>query len=1341
MGGKTISTADKRVASIQIQTSAYGLAIPVVFGTARVSANLVWFGNFTATPHTTSQASGGKGLGKVTSKNTTYTYSAAAILAIAEGPIAGVGKVWRDKDQTTLGALSLTVATGTATQGVWAFLAGYNISANWYQDSAYGYSSTSPAFTDQAINYSSTAYLYSSAYDLGADAGVPNHGFEVQGFNIVGTGGVVDANPADIITGILTSQQYGMGFAGAQVDALASYRTYCTASGLFMSPAYITQSPAAQSIQQMCDATNSEPLWSGGILKVIPYGDATITANGATYTPNIAPLFDLADDDFQDADEPIRVTRITPADAYNRVSIQFNNRANSYNPEVASAEDQDAIEKYGLKPASTQTMDFICNSGTAKFVAQLGLQRLLYKRNTYEFDLDARYPMLEPMDIVTLTDAALGMSKLPVRITMIAESDHGFTITAEDLPVGVASAARYIHDDGLHWQSVINQTPQNAQAPIIFELPADPSATGLSVGLATGGLTTDPLYGGCRVWLSLDGTNYKAEGIIYGSSRYGTTTAALAAAPRGTDTTNTLALALRANGQMQSASTTDRDKGTTLLNVGGEYLAYATATLTSVNNYNLTSLNRGLYGTASGLHASGAAWVRVDDAIAILKDLDLTLIGQTIYIKLTAFNTYQTGEQDLSAVSAYTYTITGNMKALETPLDFANVGGTTKPENNATVGGRLGTNIRDSGSNLLQDYQVKNTDLSNNNLRIPAPVGGSYNYTNPITGILKITLPTIRSSTMLQFKVDIYQFTSDQMATYSIGGYPYDTGTATDNNNTHEFWSNCSANVIGTNDAVSLPVRWGNDGTHSCVWIGDTTTVWSYPSVRVYDFSGGFGTTVAASWETGWSVGISTAASTNVVVYRASTFAGMAKLGRNLIDSSAVVQSDANLKNSALTLSAGGVFSGGGGGSITALPADYLIDGSTYGRYALTERTKLGGVDTGATLGARLGFNVRDGAANTLMNDSDLKNSAISISAAGALSGAGGGSITALPADYLIDGSTYGRYALSERTKLGGVDTGATLGGRFGYNLRDGGANALLNDSDVKNSAITMGSGGALGGAGGGSITALDFTNVAGATKPQNNADVTANSQILATVATMMNIPATYTGAIASGTLPAHPIDPVVTLGGVDKTHDNLTTYSIVNTTGGCVGNMTVDNGTGSATKGRQTIGTGFTASGGYQLQVTYNGVNLPLVTVTVTVTKGAAPTSGGTGGSFDLTGKSVGSGGFAESARVSGITVAAGKTVYGYFSGDYDYPGTPGSRSVQGKWQYTAAGGTSWTDFAAYVQGSAAAADYGSVGSITCNQTAASLAAGSYDIRFVTNLSNTGSVTWSSGSGSVSIS
>ena len=46
-----------------------------------------------------------------------------------------------------------------------------------------------------------------------------------------------------------------------------------------------------------------------------------------------------------------------------------------------------------------------------------------------------RYSLLEPMDIVELSDATLGLDRAAVRITEIAEDDNGeLTVTAEEIP-------------------------------------------------------------------------------------------------------------------------------------------------------------------------------------------------------------------------------------------------------------------------------------------------------------------------------------------------------------------------------------------------------------------------------------------------------------------------------------------------------------------------------------------------------------------------------------------------------------------------------------------------------------------------------------------------------------------------------------------------------------------------------------------------------------------------------------------------------------------------------------------------------------------------------------------
>ena len=87
----------------------------------------------------------------------------------------------------------------------------------------------------------------------------------------------------------------------------------------------------------------------------------------------------------------------------------------------------------GLEPP-LQAHEFT-NATSAGIAAQLLLQRKAYVRNTYRFKLGWRYALLEPMDIVQLTDATLGLDRKAVRITAIEEDDNGeLAITAEEIP-------------------------------------------------------------------------------------------------------------------------------------------------------------------------------------------------------------------------------------------------------------------------------------------------------------------------------------------------------------------------------------------------------------------------------------------------------------------------------------------------------------------------------------------------------------------------------------------------------------------------------------------------------------------------------------------------------------------------------------------------------------------------------------------------------------------------------------------------------------------------------------------------------------------------------------------
>lgn len=78
-----------RVKELSVQTSSYGSAIPLHFGTIRASGSVIWA---TELAEHQERSGGGKGRPSVT----TYAYTASFAVAVSSRPIAGIGRVWAD---------------------------------------------------------------------------------------------------------------------------------------------------------------------------------------------------------------------------------------------------------------------------------------------------------------------------------------------------------------------------------------------------------------------------------------------------------------------------------------------------------------------------------------------------------------------------------------------------------------------------------------------------------------------------------------------------------------------------------------------------------------------------------------------------------------------------------------------------------------------------------------------------------------------------------------------------------------------------------------------------------------------------------------------------------------------------------------------------------------------------------------------------------------------------------------------------------------------------------------------------------------------------------------------
>ena len=662
--------------ALRIQSSLQGTPWPLLWGRNRLAGNLIWYGDFTAWPVNNAKQGGGKGGGGENSGSgsVTYNYSASFAIGICQGPIRDVRTTWVNKAIASASGLGSTttpkfdgvdnffnlgfeVFTGTETQLPWGYL-----------------SSVHPT---EALNYRELSYVAQPNVQLGDSAELPLYSFEVTGEIAFGAGEAAtdlpDANPRDVVVDYLTDPLRGLpGWPAARLATLDQYATYALALGLLVSPIETEAREASAFLSDLFEATNSVPRWSSGKLDVIPLGDTVVTGNGVTFTPDVTPLFDLTNDDLLPIDDGnvIGVNRKPPNTRLNVVRMECLDRLNNYDPVVIDDKDEASIQQYGPRPGDVVRAHFFCLAAAARLSVHLKLLRQQIA-NTYTFMLPPRFIVLDIEDLVTLTRPEIALVRQPVRIIEIAEGDDGsLTFTAEEY-LGTAGAPLFGTEATAGYVPNTNAAPGGINDPLIFE-PTDELGGGLWVWAAVSG--ADPSnWGGCNVYASYDDVTYSYIGRQVGPARTGVLTAGLPSFPTNLigptiDTVNTLKVDLsQSGGELVSATQADALALNTACYVGGEIIAYETATLTGPNAYDLTYLVRDAFGTEANnvLHPVGTRVARLDSQILKIP-YDQTRIGSTIYLKFQSFNPWGGGQQDVSALAPYLYKLTG--VALTSPL-------------------------------------------------------------------------------------------------------------------------------------------------------------------------------------------------------------------------------------------------------------------------------------------------------------------------------------------------------------------------------------------------------------------------------------------------------------------------------------------------------------------------------------------------------------------------------------------------------------------------------------------------------------------------------------------------
>lgn len=619
--GHTTVTRANKISSFSVSTAEYGAAVPEIFGTTRLSGNVIYYDDFTAHEHRESHKAGKGGRSKTVS--ITYTYTVAVIIGLCEGPITGIGKVWRDKSVYNYPSddIQLSLFKGTDSQDAWAYTKGRH--------------------PGKALPYKGLAYM-AGVIDLGDSGSMPNYNFEVKG-KLVNTGDGLDANPADVIRYILDK----VGLSKVEIDGLDNYRRYCAENDLLISsPSDSTDAAEAREIiNKIISLTNAYMFWSNDHYKIVVTDDQP----HGSWAPDTTIKYDLTKDDFIQQSDGALVTysRKDSSDVYNQYPVEFINRENGYEKETVSYALTDDINEYGVRQASTTKAHWFYTKERAVKVAEALARQAQYGRNQYTFALDWAFCRLEVGDLVTLTDENIGLDKQIVRIMAITEDSTGcLTVTAVSVPPLDASPAQYdVHNVDRPYIDYNAEAP-DTDTPLIMQPPVDLTTNGLEVWIGAKG--KGDLWGGCEVYISDDNTNYRYLGQITNSARIGT----LASDLKADDTT----VVVKSNGSFLSGTEQDAKRGNTLCWMDGECFSYQTATLQADGSWSLSGCIRGQYNTTASAHSSGAQFARLDNTL-LKTAFRREDIGKKIYLKFVSYNVFGSGNQDLAGVNPFEYTL------------------------------------------------------------------------------------------------------------------------------------------------------------------------------------------------------------------------------------------------------------------------------------------------------------------------------------------------------------------------------------------------------------------------------------------------------------------------------------------------------------------------------------------------------------------------------------------------------------------------------------------------------------------------------------------------------------
>lgn len=724
-GKKAVASTEPALGALNIQTSIYGLTIPVIFGRARVPINLLWYNGFRALAQE-ERSETGKG-GASPPSRVYYTYSADVILGVGIGPATAVRTIWKGKQRFSGAAESTTFRSVTETSYVPADPYQVTVSGTWSADvrvigRAIGSGEDPDLELIAGVHYvvSSGTYTFDSSL-YGKIVTIMYLVEEVAASQdaLAQLGMVLETGTySQSIWSRLTDTYPDEALAYPGI-AVVHARDYPLTSSAEVENHTFEVDGALSYSSTVPDCDPSKVVeailtdrFVGVNLPASKLGDLTVFSDYClAYGLFISPVFN-EQRQVRDWLEPILEATNTDI-LWDGEKIQFLPRgdedAGDYeapNIPVFSFTDDDFLGEGADPPVRVERVsersvknifrveyrnrDNDYNLEVVEYrdeALELQFGRKVDDSRSWDFIKDGQVARMATMILGQRQSACrakytfklfdtyvelmpgdlieLTSSGLPstyARVQRITEGDDEIEVEAEEFPVAHANAPLVPVTLGTGFIPNWNADPGDVNDPVFVEAPGSSTPSGLEVLCAASG--DSEFWGGCDVYASTDGgSSYKHVATIDQRARAGVIRASstAGAGPIKVEL-NARAIAMPQFGGVDAAT------GRSLCYVGdsttGEFFAYESAQLVGAQQWDLYGLQRAFYGTDDVAHDADEPFTLVDASLGSSGPLDEEMVGKTIYFKFVSFNVFGGGVQSLADVSAYPYTITGRFRWL-----------------------------------------------------------------------------------------------------------------------------------------------------------------------------------------------------------------------------------------------------------------------------------------------------------------------------------------------------------------------------------------------------------------------------------------------------------------------------------------------------------------------------------------------------------------------------------------------------------------------------------------------------------------------------------------------------